>query len=91
MPTATLKVLPNNDLLITFNDTIANVSITDNDLYISIYGQLSSYSFSWTAIFQTPTTIYVSMNIISEIAGNGEKVYIDFPYTNNLLSIYSRK
>ena len=91
MPTATLKVMSNNDLLITFNDTIANVAITDNDLYISIYGPLSSYSFSWTATFQTSTTIYVNMNIISEITGNGEKVYIDFPFTNNLLSIYSHK
>ena len=91
MPTATLKVMTNNDLLVTFNDTIANVAITDNDLYISIYGPLSSYSFSWTAAFQTPTTIYVSMNITGEITGNGEKVYIDFPFTNNLLSIYSNK
>ena len=49
--------MSNNDLLITFNDTIANVAITDNDLYISIYGPLSSYSFSWTATFQTSTTI----------------------------------
>ena len=56
--------MSNNDLLITFNDTIVNVAITDNDLYISIYGPLSSYSFSWTATFQTSTTIYVNMNII---------------------------
>ena len=83
--------MTNNDLLITFNDTIANVTITDNDLYISIYGPLSSYSFSWTAAFQTPTTIYVNMNITDEITDNGEKVYIDFPYTNNLLSIYSQR
>ena len=59
--------MSNNDLLITFNDTIVNVAITDNDLYISIYGPLSSYSFSWTAAFQTSTTIYVNMNITDEI------------------------
>ena len=83
--------MPNNDLLITFNDTIAIVAITDNDLYISIYGPLSSYNFSWTATFQTSTTIYVNMNIISELTGNDETVYIDFPSTNNLFSIYSHK
>ena len=83
--------MSNNDLLITFNDTIVNGAITDNDLYISIYGPLSSYSFSWNATFQTSTTIYVNMNIIDEITGNGEEVYIDFPYTNNLLSIYSQR
>ena len=91
MPKATLQVLSNNNLLLKFNDTIASTAITENDIYIAIYGSLSYYNFSWTATFQNSSTILVNMNINSIITGNGEDIYVEFPYSNNLKSIYSHR
>ena len=89
MPIATLLVLTNNNLIIKFNDTITNINPTDDDLYIVIYGPLTSYEFTWTASFQDSSTLLVKMDISSEITGSGEKIYVEFPYSNNLWSIYS--
>ena len=89
MPSATFQVLTNNNLIIKFNDTITNINPTDEDLYIVIYGPLTSYEFTWTASFQDSSTLIVKMDISSEITGSGEKIYVEFPYSNNLWSIYS--
>ena len=89
MPIATLQVLTNNNLIIKFNDTITNINPTEEDLYIVIYGPLTSYEFTWTASFQDSSTLLVKMAINSEITGQGEKIYVEFPYSNNLKSIYS--
>ena len=89
MPSATLQVLSNNNLIIKFNDTIKNINPDENDLYIAIYGPSSSYDFSWTASFQNSSTLNINMKINSEITGAGEKVYIEFPYSNRFLSVYS--
>ena len=79
----------NNDLILKFNDTINKITVTDNDLYIKIYGSLTYYDFTWTASFQDSSNILIKMNINSEITGTGEKVYVEFTNTNNLKSIYS--
>ena len=79
----------NNDLILKFNDTINEITVTDNDLYIKIYGSLTYYDFTWTASFQDSSNILIKMNINSEITGTGEKVYVEFTNTNNLKSIYS--
>ena len=89
MPIATLQVLTNNNLIIKFNDTITKINPTDEDLYIVIYGPLSFYEFTWTASFQDSSTLLVNMEISSEITGKGEKIYVEFPNSNNLRSIYS--
>lgn len=89
MPTATLQVLSNNNLVIKFNDTIASISPTDQDLYIVIYGPSQLYNFTWTASFKDSSTLVVDMSISSDITGSGEKVYVEFPYSNKLLSMYS--
>ena len=89
MPTATLQVLLNNDLILKFSDTINEITVTDNDLYIKIYGSLTYYDFTWTASFQDSSNILIKMNINSEITGTGEKVYVEFTNTNNIKSIYS--
>ena len=89
MPIASLQILTNNNLIIKFNDTITKINPTDEDLYIVIYGPLTSYEFTWTASFQDSSTLIVKMVINSEITGQGEKVYVEFPYSNNLRSIYS--
>ena len=90
MPSAKIQVLPSNNLIIKFNDTITNISPTKDDLYIVIYGPLTSYEFTWTASFQDSSTLLVNMDISSEITGQGETIYVEFPYTNSFfLSIYS--
>ena len=89
MPSATLQVLSNINLIIKFNDTITNINSGEDDLYIAIYGPLRSYDFSWSASFKDSSTLVVNMKINSDITGVGEKVYVEFPYSNKLLSTYS--
>ena len=59
------------------------------NLNIVIYGPLSFYEFKWKASFQDSSTLLVNMEISSEIKGQGEKIYVEFPNSNNLRSIYS--
>ena len=91
MPSAKIQVLPSNNLIIKFNDTITNISPTKDDLYIVIYGPQTSYEFTWTASFQDSSTLLVNMDISSEITGQGESIYVEFPFTNSFLSIYSHR
>ena len=91
MPKGSLQVLANNDLIIRFNDTITIVDPNKDDLYIVIYGPLTSYEFTWTAKFQDESTLLVNMDISSEITGKGETIYVEFLYTNRLTSIYSHR
>ena len=86
MPKGSLQVLANNDLIIRFNDTITIVDPNKDDLYIVIYGPLTSYEFTWTAKFQDESTLLVNMDISSEITGKGETIYVEFLYTNRLTS-----
>ena len=74
---------PTNDTIIT------DVKLSDSDLYIVIFGSKSTYDFTWTASFQTSSTLIVDMKIYTDITGSGEKVYVEFPNTNNIKSIYS--
>ena len=89
MPSATLQVLSSNNLIIKFNDTITNINPSEDDLYIAIYGPLTSYDFSWTASFKNTSTLVVNMKINSDITGVSEKVYVEFPYSNKFISVYS--
>ena len=89
MPSATLQVLSSNNLIIKFNDTITNINPSEDDLYIAIYGPLTSYDFSWTASFKDSSTLAVNMKINSDITGVNEKVYVEFPYSNKFISVYS--
>lgn len=90
MPDATLTVLQTNDLLIRFNDTISETTISNNDLNIRIYGSSLYYVFNWTAEYMDKSSVQVYMNIQSKIYG-GESILVDFVNTNKFKSVYSKR
>ena len=81
MPTATLSVKQNNDLVITFNDTMTQTSISKTDLSVQIYGPQLLYSFSFTASFTSNEKLSIEMDIDSDITGNKEE-YVIVKFTN---------
>ena len=89
MPSATLEVQSNNDLLIKFNDTITPFVITSNDIYIQIYGPKNEYEFTWKGKFQDSSTVLIEMDIATTITGNNEIIYLEFSLSNGFISIYS--
>ena len=89
MPSATLTVQENNDLLITFNDTITQFTITESDIYLQIYGPDEPYSFTWSGSFASSSSVLLNVKISSSLQGIEEYMYVEFPLLNNFKSIYS--
>ena len=85
-----MTVNSNNDLLLTFNDTLQIVNISQDDLFINVYGTKTSYSFSWTASYTDSSNVLVSMNVQSKlVGGNNEIIVLEFLNDEAFTSIYS--
>lgn len=68
------------------------VNITQDDLYIRIYGSQLSYNFEWTASYSDSSTVEVDVTISSAILGDkNEVIVVEFPYPNTFKSIYSER
>mmetsp|Transcript_41597 Transcript_41597/g.48010 ORF Transcript_41597/g.48010 Transcript_41597/m.48010 type:complete len:304 (-) Transcript_41597:430-1341(-) len=92
MPTAKMTVLSNNDLIITFNDTLFINTIEQSDLSLKVYGPEASYSFTWTAIFDSNSSVYINNEFLSSLQGsNQEQIVLSFKNTEKFVSIYSKR
>ena len=76
MPKATLTVQASNNLLLTFNDTLYQKTVNENDLYIQIFGSSLYYNFNWNASFISSTQVKVEMEIITALEGNQDELVI---------------
>lgn len=47
-PVATMTVMSNNDLTLTFNDTMVQQVLSPDDISLRIYGPQTEYSLTWT-------------------------------------------
>ena len=91
-PSATMTIKSNNDILLTFNDTLNIVNIMQDDLFINIYGTKTSYSFSWTASYTNSSNVFISMDIESKLAGGkNEIIVLEFLNDKVFTSIYSNR
>ena len=70
------EVSSSNTVVISFNDTIINSNLAQNDLLVSI---ISSYSvsYSWTASFQSSQSLLLSLQVHTVLQG-GEKLTVKF-------------
>ena len=85
-----MSITSENNLILTFNDTLEITNITENDLYINIYGTEVSYSFAWTASYTDSSTVLIETNIRSEIfGGNNEIIVLEFLSDSAFTSVYS--
>lgn len=85
-------VTVDNNLDITFNDTLYKAEIANSDLRISVYGPENTYSFSWTPIFVDTKSVYINTNFISSLKGfNQEQVVVEFINRDKFKSIYSKR
>ena len=85
-----MSITSENNLILAFNDTLVITNITENDLYINIYGSEVSYNFSWTAYYTDSSTVLIETNIRSEIfGGNNEIIVLEFLSDSAFTSIYS--
>ena len=87
-----MSITSDNNLIITFNDTLVITNITQDDLYINIYGTQTSYSFSWTASYTDSFNVLVTLDIQSEImGGNNEYIVLEFTNDTAFTSLYSQR
>jgi hypothetical protein len=92
MPKAQLEVDRNNDIIISFNDTIEIETIEQTDLKIRIFGSNLFYEFSWNAFFEDSDTVRIDTQIFSRILGNNnEQIVVEFINTNRFKSSYSHR
>lgn len=79
MPVASMEVQENNDLLITFNDTMIQETLEYSDLSVRVYGSEDTYSLTWTCKYTSNTTMLVNTDITSVLIGDkSETVIVEF-------------
>lgn len=90
MPLAALTITQQNNLILTFNDTLFIVDIDSNDLYIRIYGTLLEYEFTWDAAYIDDKTVGVTMTYKNSfVGGNTELIVVEFVDRNKFMSTNS--
>ena len=81
-----------NNLVVTFNDTIVHKTITKDDLDIKIYGPETNYNFTWSAEFTQSKEMMIYMSIVSPIIGGRiEQVRVEFIKPSKFISSVSKK
>ena len=79
MPKSELTVTTENNLKLTFNDTMLIQDIAETDLYIQIYGPEGPYVFTWTAKYTDNKTVTIDMTYETPIQGsNRELVVVEY-------------
>ena len=69
MPTATLTVLSNNDLQISFSEDMIKVPLTELDISVRVYGPSDTYSFIWTAEYSDSKTVIIDTTFNTMLQG----------------------
>ena len=79
MPKSELTVTTENNLKLTFNDTMLIQDIAETDLYIQIYGPEGPYVFTWTAKYTDNKTVTIDMTYETPIQeSNRELVVVEY-------------
>ena len=70
------EVSTSNSVLVSFNFTMLNSSIGQNDLLVTISGNYN-IDFTWTAIYQSGKSLLIQLNVNTVLQG-GETLTIKF-------------